>query len=174
MKINLTALLLAIAYNVINYLFWLHISSLPNATSMIYLFIYPSYWILSLIAVVVLAIKKRRVWFSNHYKISTVIALLFCTPLPFFLIKSFTSPSTYLSSSGFFTEDACTVKYETWNYNSGELNVIKYWKANKPNCNSCDTSYFKRDSTWIYLDKKKDTIQIDIYKDGHLISRKNK
>lgn len=170
MKVNITATLIAVIYNIINFLFWLHISAMPNATSMVYVFIYPCFWIITLIIVGVLAYRNKRVWFTKAYKASTIIALFFCTPFPFIWFKAIAAPSTYLVSTGFSTKDGHTIKSEEWVYNTGGLNVIKYWKADEANCNDCDSSHFKPYGVWVYLGKKKDTLRIETYKNGKLIS----
>ena len=170
MKLNITATLIAIIYNVINFLFWLHISTMPNATSMVYIFIYPCFWIITLITVVIVALRNKAAWFSKAYKVSTIIALFFCTPFPFLWSKAIMAPSTYCVSTGFSTKDGHTIKDEEWIYKTGGLNVIKYWIADEPNCNDCDSSSFKPDGVWIYLGKKKDTLQIETYKNGKLVN----
>jgi|GEM_PF-4862524 len=174
MKLNITATIIAIVYNLINFLFWLHISTMPNATSMVYIFIYPCFWVITLIIMTTLGVRNKTVWFSRTYKVSTIIALLFCTPMPFLWVKAIVAPSTYCESTGFSTKGGYTLKYEEWVYSTGALNVIKYWKANEPNCNDCDTSYFKPDSVWVYLNKNNDTLRIETYKNGRLISEKKK
>ena len=168
MKLNITGTLVAIVYNVINFLFWQHISIMPNATSMVYIFIYPCFWIITLIIVAILGFRNKAIWFSKAFRVSTIIALFFCTPVPFLLTKAIAAPSTYCASSGFSTKDGHTLKYETWVYRTGGVNVIKYWTANEPDCNDCDSTHFKRDSVWVYLDKKKDTTRIETYKNGKL------
>ena len=174
MKFNTTAILIAIIYNVINFLFWLRISTMPNATSMVYIFIYPCFWIITLIIVGIMGFRNKAIWFSKSYKVSTLVALFFCTPFPFMWFKAIAAPSTYLASTGFSTRDGHTIKSEEWVYNTGGLSVIKYWKADEPNCNDCDSSRFKPDGVWVYLGKKKDTLRIDTYKNGKLTNEEKK
>lgn len=172
MKINTTATSVAVVYNIINFLFWLHISTMPNATSMVYMFIYPCFWVITLIIMGIMGFRNKAIWFSKTYKVSTIIALFFCTPFPFIWVKAIEAPSTYCVSTGFSTQDGHTIKSEEWVYRTGGLNVIKYWKADESNCNDCDSTHFKKDSTWIYLGKKKDTIKIEVYKEGKLIIKR--
>jgi hypothetical protein len=87
MKFNTNATLVAIIYNVINFLFWLRISTMPNATSMVYIFIYPCFWIITLIIVSIMGFRNKAIWFSKSYKVSTIVALFFCTPFPFMWFK---------------------------------------------------------------------------------------
>lgn len=175
MKINRTIALIAIIYNLINFLFLWHIKGMPDATSMIYLLIYPCFWIITLVLVTIISIKKRIIWFRQDYRISTIISLFFCTPIFFLIIARAELPESYCQSSGYTSKNGYTFKYEEWVYNPNHVQVVKYWKANKENCNSCDTSQFKKDSTWVYFDKKQDTIKTEVYKNGNLISiKKNK
>ena len=170
MKLNITATSVAVIYNVINFLFWLRISTMPNATSMVYIFIYPCFWIITLIIIGIMGFRNKTIWFLESYKVSTIVTLFFCTPFPFMWFKAIAAPSTYLVSTGFSTRDGHTIKSEEWIYNTGGLNVIKYWKADEPNCNDCDSSHFKPEGVWVYLGKKKDTLRIDTYKNGKLIN----
>ena len=170
MKLNITATSVAVIYNVINFLFWLRISTMPNATSMVYIFIYPCFWIITLIIIGIMGFRNKTIWFLKSYKVSTIVTLFFCTPFPFMWFKAIAAPSTYLVSTGFSTRDGHTIKSEEWIYNTGGLNVIKYWKADEPNCNACDSSHFKPEGVWVYLGKKKDTLRIDTYKNGKLIN----
>ena len=169
MRFNIAATSLALSYNVINFLFWLHLLKMPDAASMIYLIIYPCFWVIALIITGILTFQNKAIWFSKAYKLSTIVALFFCTPIPFVLSKITASPSTYCVSTGFSTENGHTIKSEEWVFNTGSLNVIKYWKADEPNCDNCDSSQFQPAGTWVYLGKKKDTLRIDIYKNGELI-----
>ena len=172
MKINKTVLSIAIAYNIINFLFWKHIENMNDATSMIYLFILPLFWFISIIFLVILGLKNKLTWFNENYRISTIIILLFCTPIFFLTIRSFNSSDIYRDSTGFLSKNGYTIKYESWSYNNGSRKVTKYWKVPEINCYECDSTRFKKDSTWIYLNEKKDTIKVEVYKDGKLISRK--
>ena len=172
MKINIVAILIAILYNIGNILMWQHIKTMPDASSMIYLIIYPCYWIIAVVIIAIIALKNKLRWFQSSYKFSTILALLFCTPIPFFVLRAVEAPSYYGAMDRFEYKGNYTEKIEQWNYNGGGVYVIKYWRANKPNCESCDTSLFKRDSTWVYF-KGKDTLKVEVYKIGKLVSEKD-
>ncbi|MDB5139177.1 MAG: hypothetical protein JWR12_1093 [Mucilaginibacter sp.] len=118
-----------------------------------------------------MSFRDKAIWFSKSYKVSTIVALFFCTPFPFMWFKAITAPSTYCVSTEFSTRDGHTIKTEEWIYSTGGLNVIKYWKADEPQCNDCDTSAFKPEGVWVYLGKKKDTLRVDTYKNGKLINK---
>lgn len=172
MKIKRTLLSIAIIYNIINFLFWQHILTMPNATSMIYIIIFPVFWIITIIIVTILTFKNKLIWFKKEYKLSTIIGLFFCTPIFFLFVRSINTPESYRASSSYISKMGYTIKRERWIYNNGEQ-VIKYWKSDTENCNTCDTTSFKKDSTWIYFNKKKDTIKIEIYKNGKLVNVRN-
>ena len=173
MKINKTIIIIAIIYNVVNFLMWQHIKTMPNATSMGYLIVYPYFWILVLAFAILITFKNRKKWFQRNLIISTTLGLFFCTPLPFILYNVTSGPASYCASTNFYNENGNTIKFEIWHYYSGTLQVVKYWKANRENCDTCNPILFKRDSTWVYLNRRRDTIRIETYKNDKLISVKN-
>jgi len=172
MRFNITLTSVAVVYNLINFLFGLHISNMASAASMIYVFVYPCFWIITIVAISIMAFKNRRTWFNKTFKVSTITALFLCTPISFIWFKAITAPSTYCASSGFSTEGDHTIKSEEWVYSNGRLNVIKYWKADIPDCRSL--SLFRPDSVWVYLSKNGDTLQVQTYKDGKLVKERKK
>lgn len=172
MRIIKPLLFIAIVYNIINLLFWEHISIMKDATSMIYLFIYPSYWIITFIVVVILSLKNKSIWFEKKARISTIILIFFCTPIFFFLIRTINTSNSFCDSSGYIPKKGYTIKYESWTYKNGSRKVIKYWKSDEENCTECDSTHFKKDSTWVYFNDKKDTVKVEVYKNGKLINGK--
>lgn len=144
---------------------------MPDATSMIYIIIFPVFWIITIIIVAILTFKNKTIWFEKNYKVSTIIGLFFCTPIFFWFVRAINTPESYRDSSGYMSKNGYTIKYENWTYNDGSPQVIKYWKAVGENCNTCDSTHFKKDSTWIYFNKKKDTIKVEVYKNGELINK---
>lgn len=169
MKINRKLLSIAIVYNIINFLFWLHISNMSNATSMIYMFIFPCFWIATIVFAIILSLKNKAIWFQKEYKVSTIISLFFCTPVLFLSVIVINSSESYRASSSCGNENGFTIKRESWDYSDGGRQVEKYWKANELDCCECDSLRFKKDSTWIYFDKKGDTMKVENYKNGKLI-----
>jgi hypothetical protein len=45
---------------------------------MIYIIIFPLFWIITLITVGVLAYKNRKEWFGKEMKVSTIILFILC------------------------------------------------------------------------------------------------
>ena len=65
------------------------------------------------------------------------------------------------------------IKSEHWNYNSGELAAKKYWKRIGAKTYEDEDEGFKKDSTWVYFNKKGDTIKTETYKDDKIIATKS-
>jgi len=174
MKINKTVLSIAIVYNVINFMFWQYIKTTTGASSMIFIFIFPVFWIISILVVTILAFKNKATWFQKGYKASTIVGILVCTPILFWFVIAIQTSESYCNSTGYTPQNGYTFKYESWIYRNGSRQVVKYWKADGENCDTCDSSHFKRDSTWVYFNKKKDTVKVEIYKNDKLISVRKK
>jgi|SRR5690554_1118976 len=85
-KWNKTLLIITIIFFVINILFFKNAESenLRGGRAMIYVFIIPVFWIVTMIIVGILAFKNRKEWFNNELKVSTIILLILCTPLSVF------------------------------------------------------------------------------------------
>ncbi len=100
-------------------------------------------------------------WFKKNIILSTLIALFFCTPISISMIALILRPATYLASSGIDGRNAYTLKSENWDYYIGGRAILKYWKDDK------------KDSTWVYFNKKGDTIKTETYKNDTLIRKKD-
>ncbi|WP_373060431.1 hypothetical protein [Zunongwangia sp. H14] len=164
MKLNKTLTFIAIGFLIINLLFFRNLETLNGGRAMIYVFIFPLFWIATLITVGFLAYRNRREWFSNKMKVSTIILLILCTPLSVWAVSSLARPEIHLGGTGYNPIKGITIKSETWNYNSGQIAVTKFWKLNTD-----DNSGYKKDSIWVYYDKKGDTVKIEKYKNDQLI-----
>jgi len=172
MKLNKILLIIAVGFLLINLLFYKNAETLNGGRAMIYIIIYPLFWIITLITVGILAYKRRNEWYTNELKISTIILLLLCTPLSIWGFYSLIRPEIELSSTGYNPKNGITIKSEWWNYNSGQTAVRKFWKLNTENYGGYDDSEYKKDSIWIYYDKTGDTIKIEKYKNDKLIEIK--
>jgi hypothetical protein len=160
MKITRTLTVIAIVYLLINLLFYWHATTLNGGTSIVYIFIFPFFWAITIILVIVLSIKNRKLWFQKKQLLSTLIALFFCTPVPLSLTVLVLRPPYYLAASGSNQENGSTIRFEEWNYYSGKQAITKYWKDEQ------------KDSVWVYFDKKGDTISTETYTEDKLISKK--
>ena len=124
-----------------------------------YVFIFPAFWIITVITVLVLSIKNRKIWFRKQMLLSTLIAIFFCTPVAISLITIIARPQTYLAASGSNGSD--NTSFEAWVYYYNQKPAVtKYWKD------------YRKDSTWVYLNKKGDTIKTERYRNDTLINTK--
>ncbi|MEH6764610.1 MAG: hypothetical protein V7655_08915 [Aequorivita antarctica] len=169
---NKTLTIIAIGFLLINLFFFKNAETLNGGRAMIYIFIFPLFWILTLITVGILAYKNRKEWFSNEMKVSTVILLILCTPLSIWGFSSLGRPEMELSGTSYNPRNGITIKSETWNYNSGQTAVTKFWKLDTENWTGYDDSEYKKDSIWVYYDKKGDTLRIEKYKNDQLVENK--
>jgi hypothetical protein len=162
MKFNRPLTIAAIIYLVINTLFILNAATLNGGGSMIYIFIFPFFWIVTLVIITTLSIKNRKIWFKKDMLLSTLLAIFFCTPVSVSLFVLISRPASYLSSSGSNQKDGHQINSEEWNYYSNESRAInKYWKDGK------------KDSTWVYFNKNGDTLATETYSEDKLIHKRS-
>jgi hypothetical protein len=169
MKLNKTLLIITICFLIINFLFFKHSETLNGGRAMIYIIIIPLFWIITLITVGILAYKKRKKWFGREMKFSTIALLILCSPLSIWGFSTITRPEIQLSSTGYNPINGITIKTETWDYNSGQTAIRKFWKLDKENWTNSEENEYKRDSIWVYFDKKGDTLKVEKYKNDELI-----
>src|SRR5690554_6486968 len=98
---NKSLLIVTLVYLVINFLFFKNAESLQGGKSMIYIVIFPVFWIITLIVVGILAFKNRKKWFKKDLRISTIILLILCTPLSVLFFSYLVKPKMYLSGTGY-------------------------------------------------------------------------
>jgi amino acid transporter len=168
---NKSLLIVTLVYLVINFLFFKNAESLQGGKSMIYIVIFPVFWIITLIVVGILAFKNRKKWFKKDLRISTIILLILCTPLSVLFFSYLVKPKMYLSGTGYNPKNGITIKTEVWDYSPGQTAVIKYWKLNTENY--YNDNQFKKDSIWVYFHKNGDTLKIEKYKNDELIESKD-
>ncbi|MCC5916866.1 MAG: hypothetical protein JJU02_06005 [Cryomorphaceae bacterium] len=169
MKWNLKLTWIAIGYILINILFAWHASTMTGGTSLIYAIIFPVLWGLTKIAVGIMTFKQRKVWFQKDMKISTLILLIFCTPISLLAYTELTKPEMTRSGTAYWPKSGKTLKTETWIYQPGQIAAIKYWTLDKENWTESEEKEFKRDSTWVYFDKHGDTLRTETYQNDLLI-----
>ncbi len=133
MKLNKTLLIIAIGFLIINVLFFKNSETLNGGRAMIYIIIFPLFWIVTLITVGILAYRNRKEWFNKEMKISTILFMILCTPLSIWGFSALTKPEIQLSGTGYNQRNGITIKSETWNYNSGETAIRKFWKLDSEN-----------------------------------------
>ncbi len=171
MKLNKTLLIIAIGFLIINVLFFKNSETLNGGRAMIYIIIFPLFWIVTLITVGILAYRNRKEWFNKEMKISTILFMILCTPLSIWGFSALTKPEIQLSGTGYNQRNGITIKSETWNYNSGETAIRKFWKLDSENWTNSTENDYKKDSLWVYFDKKGDTLKVEKYNNDQLIEK---
>ena len=169
MKWNLKLTLIATGFVLINILFASHASTMTGGTSLIYAIIFPIFWGLFIIAVGILTFKNRKTWFEKSKRLSTVVLLIFCTPLPLLVFTELTKPEMTRTGTDYWPKDGKTLKIETWIYKPGQIAVKKYWSLETEKWTEKEENDFKRDSTWVYFDKNGDTLKIEQYENDKLM-----
>ena len=172
MKLNKVLLCIAIGFLIINWLLFEHSTTLNGGGAMIYIFIFPLFWILTVVIVGVLGYRNRKEWFAKEMKISTIVFMILCTPLSIWGFSGLLESEIQLVGTDYNPTNGITIKTETWNFNSGKTAVKKYWKLNTENWTDSTESDFKKDSIWVYFDKKGDTIKVEKYTNDLLIETK--
>ena len=169
MKWNKTLTYFAIGFLLINFLFSENMETLNGGKAMIYIFIYPLFWILTLIIVGVLTYKNRKKWLNKEMKISTIILLICCSPISILIFSTLTKPEIQLSGTGYNPKNGITIKTETWNYNSGQTAIRKFWKINSENWTGYSENEYLKDSIWTYYTKEGEILKTEKYKNNELI-----
>ena len=104
------------------------------------------------------------------------MTLIFCTPIPIYLGYRLThpTPETLRSSSSYNPKAGVIYKSESWYYTSNypQKYVDMYFVADSLNEIRNGENAFKKDSLWTYFTKTGDTLKVEKYKAGLLISAK--
>lgn len=162
MKLNRPLTVLAVVLIAIHVVYYVTLPTLSNSVSMLFISIFPALWLLSLLIATILSVKNRKTWFRKNLLVSTLVALFFCTPVPFSIFTWATKPASYLSSSGNNRDASGNVnRFENWKYYNGNLQIIKFWKNGA------------KDGNWVYFDKNGDMVKTEVYKYGKLVSTKS-
>lgn len=150
----------------------MHALTLKGGMSIIYLFIYPAFWVITLVVVAIFCIRNRKRWFQRDMLLSTLIAMFFCTPIVLTCIYYLVRPASYITVTGYNPENGYVRKFEDWNYYSGGRAAKKYWKRPDDGASYADDSGFEKDSTWVFFNKNGDTIKTETYRDDRLVKTK--
>ena len=171
MKVNKTLLIIAIGFLIINVFFFKNSETLNGGRAMIYIIVFPLFWIVTLMTVGILAYRNRKEWFSKEMKISTILFMILCTPLSIWGFSALIRPEIQLSGTGYNPRNGITIKSETWNYNSGQTAIRKFWKLDSENWTNSAENDYKKDSLWVYFDKNGDTLKVEKYNNDQLIEK---
>lgn len=174
-----TLIAIAIIANLLTIALYNYAESQPGGTRSSLAFIVlwmPVVWITTIILSVILTLKRRQNLFVSGMTKWTLLTLLFCTPIPLYFSYQLThpTPDTFRSGSSYKPKDGKIYKSENWYYTSdyGKKYVDMYFVADSSDENTHGDNAFKKDSTWIYFTKTGDTLKVENYKDGQLLSSK--
>ncbi|MDQ7947881.1 MAG: hypothetical protein REI78_09465 [Pedobacter sp.] len=167
---------IALVAHLLTLILYQNAASQPGGTGagMVFIFLWmPAIWISTLISVLIIGIVKRKRLFSKGQSKWVIITLIFCTPLPLWIAYGIThpQPDTAATGSMYHPKNGKVYKTEYWNYTSGGNNyVTKYFVADSLAEISRGEDAFVKDSTWVYFTKTGDTLKIEHYKTGKLVS----
>jgi hypothetical protein len=166
-------IIVAAIANIIIFSFYFYAAAAPGGSglSLVFALAFPVVWVITLIIVVILVIRGRKVIFKRRIIKWTIPVLLFSTPIPFLVLFFILNPpfAIYGAATGYYPHDGYTIKTEEWDYPGGKPAVTKYFKLNSEEYESAPESAFQKDSVWVYFDKAGDTTKMEWYKNGRLI-----
>jgi hypothetical protein len=172
-------ILIAIIANLLTIGLYNYAASQPGGTGASLAFIVlwmPAVWITTIVLTIILTLKRRKKLFVSGTTKWTVTTLLFCTPIPLYFAYQLThpTPETLRSGSSYSPKDGKIYKSENWYYTPDyrQKYVDMYFVADSLDEKANGEDAFKKDSTWIYFTKTGDTLKIEKYKAGQLISAK--
>ncbi len=131
----------------------------------------PALWLISIIITLIVAITSQKVLFKRAILPRSLPVLLFCTPVPFLAVVSILLyKDSYNAETDYMKRDGYTLKHEEWVYNSGKLAANKYYRLIYEGQDTGDDSRLPKDSVWTYFNKSGDTIKLERYNNGRLLS----
>jgi hypothetical protein len=135
----------------------------------------PAIWLISIIIGLTVAIVYRKMLFMRASLGWTLLLLFFCTPVPFSVLAAvFLHKDNYCAETDYITREGYVLKHEEWVYNSGKIAVNKYYKLVNQNEDTGDDAEFPKDSVWTYFNRGGDTVKVEHYDKGRLLSSTQK
>lgn len=171
-------IIIAVIANVLTVIGYKYAASQPGGTSTSLAFVVvwmPVIWISTIILAIIVAVKgRKKIFVGNKWILATTI-LLFCTPVPLFIASQLTGSSNTgvaRSSSSFSRKDGRIYKTEKWYYTGNYLQtyVVMHFSADSTDEAREGEFALKKDSTWTYFTIKGDTLKVEKYKAGELLS----
>jgi hypothetical protein len=136
------------------------------------------HWLITIVLAFTIALKRKKTLFGKSTWVWTALVLLCCTPIPIVLADQVIHPTPETSRSSSFVkyENGKVYKEEYWYYTSDykQKYADMFFVADSLDEATNGDKAFKKDSTWIFLSKNGDTLKIEKYKDGQLLSAKAK
>ena len=173
MKFDLKLVGLTLLYYLINsVIIWMMISGNGNTSIVYMLIVFPLFWLIYAVILIVLSSIYKGLWFKKSNLIPTILMLFLCTPTILILVHNVNQPEINRSSSNYsvLREDGTVLKSEEWTYTeSGDVAILKYWIKPKEAFDKQDDSFYLKDSVWCYFDKRGDTLKKEIYNEDKLM-----
>jgi len=170
-------IIIAIVANALSIFLYNNAASQPGGTGALLAFIVlwmPAIWLTTMVLTLILAVKQRKTLFAAGTIKWAILILLFCTPIPIYLGYQLThpTPETVRSSSSYDPRDGKVYKTESWYYSADprQKYLDMYFVADSIDERRTGENAFKKDSVWIYFTKTGDTLKVEKYKAGQLIS----
>ncbi|MGB8194243.1 MAG: hypothetical protein WCF67_20090 [Chitinophagaceae bacterium] len=136
--------------------------------------LFPAIWLIAFVMAMGFFFLDRKVLLKKKMIMRSMICIFFCTPIPFLLAFNAIdlTRNAYLASTTIAHRNNKIYKSEYWNYTSGTMTyALKHFVADSLEEISIGEKAFIKDSTWIYFDESGDTLKIEHYKAGKLISK---
>ena len=172
-------IIIAIIANLLTIALYNYAASQPGGTGSSLAFVVlwmPAVWITTIILTIIIAVKRQQKLFVNGNIKWAVSTLLFCTPIPLYFAYQLVhpTPETLRSSSTYKPIDGKIYKSESWYYTSDyrQKYVDMYFIADSLDEKVNGENAFKKDSTWTYFTKTGDTLKVEKYQAGQIISVK--
>lgn len=172
-------IILSIVANVLTIGLYNYAASQPGGSGASLAFIVlwmPAVWIVTIVLAIVLTLKRRRELFVRGKTKWTLLTLLCCTPIPFYVGYQLMhpAPETLRAGSSYSPKNGKIYKSENWYYTSNHRQkyVNMYFVADSSDEKTNGDNAFKKDSTWIYFTNTGDTLKVEKYKEGRLVFSK--
>ena len=83
---NDTLIYITIAYFFINVASYFHMTSMNGGGGIVYVFILPIFWLVTVTGVSIFAYKKKEILFKKSRKKISILLLILCTPFPYIIL----------------------------------------------------------------------------------------
>ena len=86
LKWNENLIYIFLTYLFINGAFIFHASTMTGGSSLGYIYIFPVFWLITIITVGIFAYSKRKILFEKRTKKTSILLIIFCTPIPYIIL----------------------------------------------------------------------------------------
>jgi hypothetical protein len=85
-KWNENLIYITLTYLFINAAFFFHASTMNGGGSLVYIYIFPFFWLISIILIGIFTYSQRKILFEKRSKKTSILLLAFCTPIPYIIL----------------------------------------------------------------------------------------